>query len=151
MIRNVLDKAGNIEEAIEIFRRRDMVSTRGGFDYHFLLADPSGKSTVVEYKDNEMYVIDADRVTNFFLCDPKGELQVGRERYDTIDSILRYREGRLEKQEVLEVLKLVSQPSGGSKGTSNTRWSAIYNLSDLSIDIYVDHQYQRLYHVSMQK
>ena len=150
-IRNVLDKAGNVEEAIEIFRSRDMVSTREGFDYHFFLADPSGRSAVVEYKDDEMHVIDADRVTNFFLCDPNGILQVGRERYDAIDGILRYREGRLEKEEVLEVLKLVSQPSGGTKGRSNTRWSAIYDLTDLSIDIYVDHQYQRPYHISMKE
>ena len=150
-IRNILDRAGNVEEAIEIFRSRDMVSTREGFDYHFFLADPSGRSAVVEYKDNEMHVIDADRVTNFFLCDPDGILQVGRERYDAIDGILRYREGRLEKEEVLEVLKLVSQPSGGTKGRSNTRWSAIYDLTDLSIDIYVDHRYHRPCHVSMKE
>jgi len=60
-------------------------------------------------------------------------------------------QGRLEKEEVLEVLKLISQPSGGTKGRSNTRWSAIYDLTDLSIDIYVDHQYQRPYHVSMKE
>jgi len=27
----------------------------------------------------------------------------------------------------------------------------IYDLTDLSIDIYVDHQYQRPYHVSMKE
>ena len=149
MIRHVLDKAKDVEEALEIFRSRDMVSSRDSFDYHFLIADKSGRSVVVEYADNEMKVFETDRVTNFLLNDPNGPLQVGRERYDVINGILNYRQGRLEKEEVLEVLKLISQPSGCDTGRSNTRWSAIYDLTDLTVDIYVDHQYDRLYHASV--
>ena len=148
-IRHVLDRASNIDEAVKIFASRDMRTSRDGFDYHFFLADKSGRSVVIEYFRNEMKVFETDRVTNFYLSDPDGELQVGRERYDTINGILNYREGRLEKSEMLDVLKLISQPSGGSKGKSNTRWSVIYDLTDLRAEIYVDHQYERPYVVTL--
>ncbi len=149
MMRQVLDRARNVEEAAELFASRDMVSAREGFDYHFFVADRSGKSAVLEYAGNELKVLDADRVTNFYLTDPDGELQVGRERYEVIDAVLNYRGGRLEKEEVLEVLKLVSQPSGCDTGRSNTRWSAVYDLTDLSAEVYTGHRYDRPCRVSL--
>ena len=148
-IRHALDKAKNVEEAIEVFRSRDMQTSRDGFDYHFFVADKSGRSVVIEYVNNEMRIAETDHVTNFYLCDPENELNVGRERYDVMDAVLRYRGGRLSKKEVLEVLKLISQPSGCDTGRSNTRWSVIYDLTDLSAEIYVDHKYDRPYVVSL--
>jgi len=150
-IRHALDKAKTVEEAVEVFRSRDMQTSRKDFDYHFFVADKSGKSAVIEYRNNEMIVIETDRATNFYLSDPDGKLQVGRERYNAISGVLDYREGRLEKGEVLEVLKLISQPSGGTKGRSNTRWSVIYDLTDLSAEIYVDHRYDRPYFISLKE
>ena len=151
MIRHVLDRAHNVNETIEIFASRDMHSMRDGFDYHFFIADKSGRSVVIEYVKNEMNIVETDRVTNFYLSDPTSELRVGKERYDIIDAVLKYRGGRLEMNEVLEVLKLISQPSGCDTGRSNTRWSVVYDLTSLSAEIYTDHCYDRPHKISFEE
>lgn len=150
-IRQVLDQAHDVNEAIEVLAGRDMQTARDDFDYHFLVADKSGRSVVVEYFNNEMKVFETDRVTNFYLSNPEGNLQVGRERYEVINSVLNYKGKVLDKSEILKLLQLISQPSGCSTGQSNTRWSVIYDLTDLSAEIYTDHRYDRPYVVSLKE
>ena len=64
-IRLLLDKAANVEEAIELLRSYDMHASFG-YMVHFAIADKSGKSVVVEYVNNEMIVTKTPAVTNFY-------------------------------------------------------------------------------------
>ena len=54
VIRNVLDNAGTLEEAIAIFENCDIHTD--GYAYHYMVADASGKSAVIEFVNNEMKV-----------------------------------------------------------------------------------------------
>lgn len=67
-IRLILDKAANVDEAIELLEGIDMYSVIGSA-HHFALADSSGKSVVVEYVDNQMYVTESPVLTNHYTAD----------------------------------------------------------------------------------
>ena len=56
-IRLLLDKAANVDEAIDLLRNYDMNASMGMM-VHFALSDASGRSVVVEYVDHEMYVVE---------------------------------------------------------------------------------------------
>ncbi len=142
MIRTVLDRARSVKEAEDIFRSYDMQSPIENNDYHFFVADSSGVSKVFEYAHNELNVIETALVTNFFLSKGMRKKGGGKERYAVIESVLDYREGKLKKRDVMEVLRMVSQPSG-SKGKSNTLWSAVYDLTAKEITVVTNHRYSR--------
>ena len=67
-IRLLLDKAANVDEAIELLSGIDMHSVIGSA-HHFALADSSGKSVVVEYENNQMYVTESPVLTNHYTTD----------------------------------------------------------------------------------
>ena len=87
MIREMLDHASNVDEALALMRRYNIVF--GGPPLHYLLADSTGRSSLVEFYQGEMVVIDNEQpwqtATNF-LCAPEGECSTGKcRRYDTIN------------------------------------------------------------------
>lgn len=61
-IRLMLDKAANVDEALELLAQYDMHSSAGSC-YHFQLADALGNSAVAEYIDNEFEVIGKKEIT----------------------------------------------------------------------------------------
>ena len=67
-IRLLLDRAANVDEAIELLKQYDMNSSIGAA-HHFAIADKSGKSVVVEYVNGEMLVAETNVVTNHYLAD----------------------------------------------------------------------------------
>ena len=134
MMRAVLDRAANVEEAEKVFRSYDMSSTFDGSDYHFFVADANGESRVFEYVSNELYVHDMPLVTNFYVTPGMRRKGGGKARYDVLNAILKYREGKMEKAEVMAALRLVQQPAG-QYGPGNTMYSAVYDLTERSVTI----------------
>ena len=67
-IRLLLDRAANVDEAVELLKQHDMNSSIGAA-HHFAVADATGKSVVVEYVDGEMLVTETNIVTNHYLAD----------------------------------------------------------------------------------
>lgn len=67
-IRLILDKAANVDEAIELLKGIDMYSVIGSA-HHFAIADSFGKSVVVEYVNNQMYVAESPVLTNHYTAD----------------------------------------------------------------------------------
>ena len=67
-IRLLLDRAANVDEAVELLKQYDMNSSIGAA-HHFAIADKSGKSVVVEYVNGEMLVAETNVVTNHYLAD----------------------------------------------------------------------------------
>ena len=88
-IRLLLDRAANVDEAIELLKQYDMNSSIGAA-HHFAIADKSGKSVVVEHVNGEMLVAETNIVTNHYLADSEKK-GVGDEdshlRFDNISSI----------------------------------------------------------------
>ena len=61
-IRLLLDKAANVEEALELLRQYDFHSSMGMM-VHLALADADGRSVAVEYVDHEMIVTETPVVS----------------------------------------------------------------------------------------
>lgn len=76
-VRLLLDKAADVEEAVDLLSQYDMHAS-AGMMVHFALADASGHSVVVEYIDNEMAVTETPVVTNYYLS-PGEKYGIGTE------------------------------------------------------------------------
>lgn len=59
-IRLILDNASNVDEAIELLRKYNIYFS-GDVYCHYLIADSTGKSVIIEYYDNEIQVIETDK------------------------------------------------------------------------------------------
>lgn len=136
-IRLLLNKAADVEEALEMLGQYDMHSSMGMM-VHFALADRSGRSVVVEYVDNEMIITETPVVTNFYFA--QGEKKgVGtaqsHERYNILMQSLEEKE-TMDMQGVRDALKSVSKGNFGE--FESTEWSIAFNL-----DTGVAHYYHR--------
>ncbi len=137
-LRLVLDYADNLEEAVEIAKRYDMHDS-AGTSYHYMVADASGRSAVLEwvsgtdrtdndgsarqlvvtYSDNDAALGEAEAsssyqwVTNFILqpgyYDSEKD-QLGLDRYEHISQQLAQTDGILtDEQAAMDVLASVGR------------------------------------------
>ena len=67
-IRMILDKAGSVDEAIKLLNEIDMNSVIGSA-HHFAMSDATGKSVVVEYVNNQMYITETPVLTNHYTAE----------------------------------------------------------------------------------
>ena len=162
IVRAVLDKAASVDEAVEIFNSydlRDMLL--GGCTYHYQIADAYGNSVVVEYVDgkmnlvypekNESNAVDYIVAANYYLTegvdDPDG---MGYERADTVYAALNATRGISTQKNAMQILKSVSMKDESLHGyICSTLWSAVYNMNDLTADICVNNNYERVYQFSI--
>ncbi len=129
IIRIILDRAKNTEEALEIFDQFD-IRSKGGPRIHYLIADALGESAVIELKDGEKHVHqDAGKTwqsaTNFYLTGQKKPLQQCW-RFKKIDQTMS-RLGALSTDQAFDLLKGVAQ--------KNTVWSNVYDMKNKSVEI----------------
>ena len=157
-IRLLLDRAANVDEAIELLKQYDMNSSIGAA-HHFSIADATGKSVVVEYVNGEMLVTETNIVTNHYLSDcPKKGVgsEQSHQRFDWLnnrigpDFVLAGRVGygrgilvtRLPFQEVLTLLAPITQSqlrimSPQADGDQDvTLWSIVYAPGKQWADFY---------------
>ncbi|HBH09034.1 MAG TPA: hypothetical protein DDX40_06515 [Rikenellaceae bacterium] len=160
-IRLALDGCTSVDEAVEVFRSHNFFADGENSDsnYHFLIADASGKSVVVEYyrpgevpplsdpaaKDWSMNLLDTDHVTNFYLSEGWQNVGGGRERYDKLHETLEKKNRVMTEDECMSLLDDVHTDlnSEGGDITSNTQWSVVYNLTKKTATICVDKDYKR--------
>lgn len=131
-IRLVLDKAGSVDEAIELLEQYNMHTE--GNAYHFQIADASGKSVVVEYINNEMQVIEHNVCTNFYIYhylrgEPDYDVPTNsKSRYNILVEELNNKGGIITEAEAMSGLEAVS-----TRGS--TKWSVVYNSEDLTMNL----------------
>lgn len=157
-IRLLLDRAANVDEAVELLKQYDMNSSIGAA-HHFAIADKSGKSVVVEYVNGEMLVAETNIVTNHYLADsPKKGIgdEESHLRFDNVskfigpDFVLAGGFGahgnwivQLPFQEVRSCITRVQQsqkkfwyPQGGGGDDAVTLWSIVYAPGKQWADFY---------------
>ena len=141
-VRMLLDRAATVDEAVRMLEQYDF-NAMSLYAQHFFIADAQGNSTVVEWKLNnqigeetgfQMKVTDSPVCTNFWLCD--GETAGKCKRFDTLTQLL------VEKpvntpEDTLHNLEAAS--------VKNTEWSCVYWLSDFSVEVALDNQYDKVY------
>jgi hypothetical protein len=138
IIRQALDHARNVDEALEIFEQYN-ISFSGGPPIHYLLADRSGKAVLVEFYQHEMVQLYNENpwhlATNHLRCIAQGDS--GCWRYDILDLRLRMLNGHLDTRAAMQLLSAVKQES--------TQWSAVYDMTSGDIHVAIGRDYETSY------
>ena len=139
VIREMLDHAGDVDEAVAILDGYN-INYGGGPPIHYLIADRSGRAVLVEFYQGQRHVFPNEHpwhlATNFLRAsvdDPSGQCR----RYDVLDGRLAESEGRLSAHEAMDLLSQVAQV--------NTQWSTLYNLSAGTVSVAMGRDYQEVH------
>jgi len=140
VMRHVLDRAGTVDEALNIFDSYN-IDFAGGPPIHYLVADASGQALLVEFYQGEMRTFRNEQpyhlATNFLVAEAGGQIAGQCPRYDTIEARMKALNGRLDAGEALSLLKSVAQ--------DNTQWSVVYNLSRKTVDVIMGRHYETVH------
>ena len=149
-IRLLLDKAANVEEALELLRQYDLHGSMGMM-VHFAIADSSGRSVAVEYIGDEMIVIETPVLTNYYLA-PGEKNGVGtaqsHQRFAILTGLLAEHPA-MTPEEVRDALSRVSKGNFGE--FESTEWSAVFQLDTGIAHYYHRENYDTRYTFSIQK
>lgn len=150
VIRHVLDNAGTLDEAIEIFENCDIHTD--GYAYHYMVADASGKSAVIEFVNNEMKVAykteSIQSCANTYVTEEgiafynDTNAQDSHNRANAIVSSVKNSEFNLTEENAFLALKAGSN--------SYTRWSIVYNLTDKTISYSINRNFDKTYSFSFE-
>jgi len=145
-VRMLLDKCATTDEAVEMLSNYDMFSSAGS-PYHFLITDATGNTVIIEWPDPDqtMVVLPQSYVTNFQLAEGnfKGA-GGGEERYKIIENALDKSQHTLSEDDVMKVLQAVRVEFNGNWGTI---WSIVYNISEKSMKIRCNTDYENIYKI----
>lgn len=144
VIREMLDHASNVDEALAILQSYN-VDFEGGPPIHYLIADSSGRSLLVEFYEGEMVIIPNEtpwHLATNFLRASVGESAEGEcWRYDKISQRLTEAEGQLAAQDAMDLLADVSQ--------EGTQWSVVYGMSTGDVNVVMGRQYDNVHSFSL--
>lgn len=140
-IRVILDRCATVDEALTLLGSYD-IHSHAGVRQHLFIADRSGRSVVVEWLDDKMYVNELDAVTNSVVTPGEHYDECADWRLPVITAGLSENNGILMKEQARDLLGAVK---------NNTEWSCVYDLNDFSVDLYVDEDYSKAYHYGEKK
>ena len=140
IIRQILDHARTVEEATKIMQSYNIDFTDGP-SLHYLIADKTGKSVLVEYYNGEMRILANEKpwlvATNFLHSAVDNPENGNYWRYKKISAQLIELNGQIDTRAAMQLLADVAQ--------NNTQWSAIYQMSDGTINVAVGQQYKNVH------
>jgi len=135
LIRLVLDYAKDLNEAIALIQDYNIEMQTPPI--HFLIADASGHSAVVEFVGGKMVVIRNNEPwqvsTNFIIQGTRAPEFVSCVRYNRAYQSLKNKGGKISKEYAMGVLNQVQQDI--------TRWSTVYCMNTGEISIAVGNKY----------
>ncbi len=138
VIREILDHSRTVDDAIAIIEQYNIIWGNGP-PLHYLVADRSGNSVLVEFYQGEIQIIKSSQpwhiMTNFNLSPAAGQAKGKCRRYDRISQILENSLGQISNQEAISLLEDVSQ--------SNTQWSVLYGITNNEIRISMGKDYNK--------
>jgi hypothetical protein len=140
VIREMLDHAGDVDEAVTILETYN-IETRGGPPLHYLIADRTGRAVLVEFYQGQMAVQPNEnpwhQATNFIRASAGEEASGLCWRYDNLAVRLQETDGRLSPAGAMDLLESVAQP--------NTQWSVVYEMSTGEVSVVMGQQYEQVY------
>jgi hypothetical protein len=140
-IRNVLDNCSTVAEAAELSKKFNLFDgSLSTISHHFLLADASGNSLIVEYDQGEMIHIQthdqSQVITNRFIFQRSLQSRMECWRYKTLYNNLEKYGTSIRENECLEMLQ---------DTYNNTEWSVVYDLKERSGLVAVNGDYRKRY------
>ena len=137
VIRKILDHAGDVDQAVAILQSYN-VDFGGGPPLHYLLADPSGRSILIEFYQGEMVIIPNETpwhlATNFLRASAGTSAEGWCWRYDRLSQRLAEAGGRMTTQGAMQLLASVAQ--------GNTQWSIVYGMSTGDVTVTMGRAYE---------
>ena len=142
----LLRNAATVDEALNLLRDIDMHSDIG-CAHHYALSDATGRSVVVEYVDNEMFVVETPVVTNHYLCEQKKNVGLidGDNRYDRLMKRTIESSGVMSLSSLNESIMSVSQGTQGDDFLG-TAWTMVMNLTNPSVTYYSRRHFDKPFH-----
>ena len=145
-IRLVLDKAANVTEAVDLLKQYNIYFS-ADVDCHYLIADATGKSVIVEYWDGKLQTVEPDKeyqvASNFVAYNG---LNIGEgfsefERYDKVEQAIKENGGKLSEQQAIGLLETIGCYDGD---TDMLQWSVVYNLATLEGQLFAHRNTQNI-------
>jgi hypothetical protein len=146
IMREVLDHARTLDEAVAIFERYN-IDMEGGPTLHYLIADATGRSVLIEFAGGEMIVQPNaqswDMATNFIRATAPKAPESMCWRYHTISAQMSESGGQLPPEDALGLLGRVAQP--------NTQWSIVYNMAtgEIRVAMHGDYTHTHILYFSL--
>jgi hypothetical protein len=116
---------------------KETIDFEGGPPLHYLVADPSGRSVLIEFYQGEMVMMPNEtpwHLATNFLRASVGESTAGQcWRYDRISQRLTDAQGQMTTPGATQLLSDVSQ--------EGTQWSIIYGMSTGDVSVMMGRQY----------
>ncbi len=137
-IRLVLDKAASVDEAVELLQEYNIYFP-ADVQCHYLIADATGASVIVEYWDGKLVTTEPDAdyqiASNFVAYDGLniGEGFTEFERYDAVKARLEEGGGTISEEAAIALLAQIGLRDGDE---DLLQWSAVYNLTELTGQIF---------------
>ena len=174
MIRCVLDTCADVDEAVELFKKYNMHDSLY-CAYHYQLSDANGRSLVIEYIDNKMYVyeksgekygvegsiFDGDGTaqtyaTNVSAKKDTGSYKVeqhGSDRAEAMIKALNDKNGILTERQAMDLLRYVRLDYDHPRYPWFIRalWSAVYNSGKKTLTLAANAEYERVYTFAIDK
>ncbi|MDO5294076.1 MAG: C45 family peptidase [bacterium] len=146
-VRLLLDKAANVEEAVDLLSRYDLHASLN-FMIHFAISDAEGNSVAVEYVNNEMIVTDTPVLTNFYLEKAKYGIGTSQSmhRYRLLMDVLSSKQTMTACQ-VRDTLNSVSKHNYHDGET--TEWSIVFDKTAKTATYYHKEKYQKGFKLSL--
>lgn len=145
--RIILDKAKNVDEAIAILKGLNVFMEKI-YPSHYLIADASGRSVIVEFVADGMQVIEGSElyqiITNSLVYGKSKDVLKSCDRYREYDEMLAEMKGRIRVKDALELLKENVVPG-------KEKWSVIYNLTRGTMTITFADNYEKVYVFDMKE
>ncbi|MBM4460676.1 MAG: linear amide C-N hydrolase, partial [Chloroflexi bacterium] len=141
VMREILDRAGNVDEAVAILKGYN-IAWEDGPPLHYLVADRGGRAALVEFYGGEIAVLlnagPWHAMTNFTRSAVAGDAAGQCHRYDTLIRRLTDTSGTLSSRGALGLLQAVAQ-------TDSTQWSVVYGMSTGRVEVVMGRSYGQVY------
>lgn len=145
VVRAVLDKCKNVDEAVEFLKQYN-IAFESPYPSHYMFVDADGNSAVIEYVSGKMEVIKRQKnyqiCTNFILYHNPGLSGFGSDRYLKYQKVLSESDGVISTEDALTLLENNTIPG-------DEQWSAVYNLTKLTMTISFPEDYSKIYTYSL--
>jgi hypothetical protein len=145
IIRQMLDHARTVDEAVEMMGNYNIDFT-GGPPLHYLIADATGKSVLVEYYNGEMHVLENEQpwqlATNFLRSSVINPAEGGCWRYNKLAAQLTATNGRVDAKAAMQLLAGVAQ--------NNTQWSVVYQMNSGSVNVVMGQQFEQMHQFQLE-
>jgi len=140
IIRQMLDHARTVDQAIDIMKSYN-IDFDGGPPIHYLMADVTGKSALVEYFNGEMQILYNEQpwhlTTNFLRSSVDDPKDGNCWRYNKITAQLTETNGQIDAEDAIQLLADVAQ--------NNTQWSIIYQMSSGQTSVAMGQGYKNIH------